>query len=154
MISQPSASWLRLRLGLVCLILSFNPAMAQTATAVPLVVNPEDCRQFINHSPDGAAYEPGKDVNGNAVTPAEGPATPGTMGSEDLAVLANKTTLYLGLDVAKRYGLTGKNQALSGDLALGVVTFENGQVMINSKPLATGDDPAVVAACKQALKGR
>jgi len=125
--------------------------LAMAADGVAVSIDPESCRQLTTLIGDGGAYVSGKDADGNDVVPAEGPATPGTASNADLAKLANNTTIYLGIDVAKRLGLTGRNQALSGDMALGTITVQDGQAFINGKPIASGDDPALVAACKKAF---
>lgn len=136
---------------LIALVSSAALAQQSQSGGVALSVNPETCRQLVTMVGDGAAYVPGKDVNGNDVVSAEGPATAGTASAADLAKLANTTTIYLGMDVAKRYGLTGPKQALSGDMPFGTITVQDGQPYINGKPIASGDDPAIVAACKKLM---
>lgn len=149
----------RCRIAVLSLSMGFFMPMAQAAESavdsgaggpnggVAVQTDRGACRQITTLLGDDAAYVPGQDVNGNPVVPAEGPGGAPSIG------LPDTTTVYLGVDLAKRYGLGGTSNSFGGVVPLGAVTIDQqGQVTINGQPLATGDDPALVAACRKALK--
>lgn len=116
-----------------------------------LTITKDECQRIMRRAvaarpaPD-VAYKPGVDVRGKAVVPAEGGGRP-TM--EPPAVI----TFSLTLDMAAKYGIRG-GAPFGGDATLGQVTYRDGQVLWNDKPLDRADAAAIRAACEQAYGAR
>lgn len=104
----------------------------------------EDCKRIVR---EGVAYQPGIDVNGNAVAPADLQSPLGGIQIPDEIVID------FGLDFAGRYGFDGGglHTATAGiltieyDIALGALT-------VNGKPLNKADSRSAAKACAMMLK--
>lgn len=115
-------------------------------------VSLEDCRRLVDHVPSAdVAYQPGVDVDGNAVVPAEGPEGEQPLGRIQVP---DEIVIDFGYDFAGAYGIpdTGLETATANiltvqyDLAAGALT-------VNGKPLKKADSRAVVKACEMMLGG-
>lgn len=130
-------------LGLVAL-----PALAQQEDGQPLriVITKLDCSRLIRHVPDpDVAYQPGVDVNGRAVAPADVPGS----GADAIPGLL-PDVLEFPLTIKPMQGATyavrgsGDSQATLGtvryDLARDVFT-------INGQPLGSAEQRDLARAC-------
>ncbi|MBL4692406.1 MAG: hypothetical protein JKY92_03655 [Magnetovibrio sp.] len=126
-----------------------NPALAAKDSKVS--VSLKDCQQ-LTKSVSGAdvAYQPGVDVQGNPVVPAEG-----DFGATHVFKLPKTITIDFGIDLAGKYGISGTGEQtatapifkIDYDLAAGDLT-------VNGKPLTKGDSRAIVKACQLLLEGK
>lgn len=107
-----------------------------------------DCRQRVPHQPqDDVAYQPGVDVHGNPVVPADIQPMLGQIQPPDEIVID------FGIDLAGRYGISGTGliTATAGILTVNY-DITSGTLMVNGKPLLKDDARAVAKACKMMLK--
>ena len=92
----------------------------------------------------GADYVPGIDAQGNAVAPADLPASPTAANSADI-------TIKLDARLAASYGV-GVAGTPAGKVRLGTITLRDGRAYLNGKPLDARTNEAVIAACRAARK--
>jgi hypothetical protein len=85
-----------------------------------------------------AEYQPGVDVNGNAVAPADLPAAPAVPSVENFPIEINQR-------LARNFNLPpgGKAKAL-----LGYVTVRDNQAYFNGQPLNADQTSALAEACR------
>jgi hypothetical protein len=106
-------------------------------------LSPADCARVVAHVPDPAvAYQPGADVLGRPVAPADL--------SPPQLVTPPRIGFLLSVDLARRLNLPF---GLSGDLPLGIVTVENNQLLFNGRILGDDTQAALAAACAGAAQG-
>lgn len=114
------------------------PADAQTVT-----ITDDDCAKIINYqAPPDVAYQPGVDVNGQPVAPADLNPQP-QIGSQPI-------TIDITADLHK-YGVPASSPLLLPGAHLGQITVEdNGQrVLFNGQPLGEAEDKALAEACRK-----
>lgn len=121
-------------------LLLILPAVTGPATAQTIAER--DCRRLERHVPaPDVAYRPGVDVRGRAVPPADLAAQP--------AIVPERLTIHLGVDLQRRLGLP---RDLIADLPLGIIEIENGTALFNGRPLAPDTAAALAAACAAARR--
>lgn len=121
-------------------LLLILPAAAGPATAQTIAER--DCRRLERHVPaPDVAYRPGVDGRGRAVPPADLAAQP--------AIVPERLTIHLGVDLQRRLGLP---RDLIADLPLGIIEIENGTALFNGRPLAPDTAAALAAACAAARR--
>jgi hypothetical protein len=124
------------RLAPLLLVLCASPVAAQT-----LVVRPEICAALTEHVPvPDAAFRPGVDARGRAVTPADLPAI-GGFGFDEVA-------LQLTVDLRKRLGIKLDDTLFAQGTELGYVTVRGGKAYFNGAPLAPGSETALASLCR------
>jgi len=98
----------------------------------------------VAYVPDASvAYQPGSDVLGRPVAPADLSPPP--------SVLPPVLGFVLSVELARRLELPG---ALKGDLPLGIVTIENNQLLFNGRPIGGDTEAQLAAACAAARAQR
>jgi len=126
-----------------------DPAVGADGT----VVVGDPCQSVTIHEPDpGVAYQPGVDVDGNAVAPAElGGASEPLVGPEH----------EYRIDITTRLGDALSGPAGSGvdfvedsEIGIGEVTVREGRAYFNGRPLDAQDEHARAAACAALQAGR
>lgn len=103
----------------------------------PLVLTPETCQRLAaqQRSAPPAAYQPGIDVYGRPVAPADLPGS-------SAAVPSITTEIELGR--------LGANRAATGGLVRGYVTVEpNGTVLLNGQPLPREQQYGLADLCRE-----
>jgi hypothetical protein len=91
----------------------------------------------VAYAPDPSAnFQPGTDVLGRAVAPADL--------SPPQQVVPPRLGFLLSVDLARRLNLPG---ALKGDLPLGIVTIEDNRLLFNGQPIGGETEAALAAAC-------
>jgi hypothetical protein len=130
------------------------PSFGVLLLAVPAVgetirVHSADCSALIRHvaTPD-AAYQPGVDVRGEPVVPAD-------VGGLAMA-LPEVIDLVIGIDladcIARRDGKTGRALLpASGEAKLGVLTIKGGATFWNGERIGPGEEAALAESCRTAL---
>ena len=115
------------------------PAMAENVK-----VSKTDCSKLVKHqAASNVEYKPGVDVRGKKVAPAD------LDGGTQLK-LPEELTIDIGMDLAKKYSLTGGSPNLyTAESTLGKVTFKNGKATFNGQSLTPADQDALAEACKQ-----
>jgi hypothetical protein len=127
--------------------LTAAPAVAEdaivvTETGTAIVITEAQCRNLVQHVPaEDVAYEPGVDVHGNAVAPADLDAPQISIPDE---ISIDVTALvYELLETTPPPGL--EDTAID----LGKVVFRDGQLTYNGQPLGATADAALIAACRE-----
>ena len=137
--------WISAFAGMTILFgcLSF-PAQASDIPAI----DPALCNALVNATPDAdVAYQPGVDVDGNAVAPADLP------GPKQIK-LPSKFQIPLTINLAKSLNLNTSsypyNQLGTGtEATLGVLTVEGNKVSFNGQSLSDDQQDKLAVLCMQ-----
>lgn len=116
-----------------------------------LEVSRQDCARLVRAVPLGQApaeYQPGVDVKGRRVAPADLPDSPNTQ-----IKLPETVTIDLGFNLFDKYGL-GPGGLYKGEGKLGVVSVKGDRVYFNDQQLGSADQSAVIDACRKAMGSR
>jgi hypothetical protein len=111
-------------------------------------VDPAFCRALVKHTPDAdVAYQPGVDVHGKAVAPADLPGAPQMQ-------LPSQIKIPLTLNLAKILNLNVSaypyNQLGTGTEAqLGTLTVEDGKVLFNDQQISDAEQDRLAVLCLQ-----
>ena len=133
-------------------ILVLLVVVAPLAAAETVTVTREDCARVVEHvASAGVAYQPGVDVSGNAVASAD---------HDDegrLALAGEDITLNIGVPIFAFAGTVGDETKFiieGGKIAnfdatagIGAVTFRNGVVHFNGRPLSSPEARRLAAEC-------
>ena len=122
----------------VLVLLPSGGAVAQT-----VAVTDADCAKIINYTaPPDVAYQPGVDVYGRKVAPADLNSQP-QIGSGPI-------TIDITADLHK-YGVPASSPLLLPGAKLGQITVDdNGRkVLFNGQPLGNSEEQAIAEACRQ-----
>ena len=130
----------------VFLILAGLITIPSVAYAETVRISRTDCQRLIEHKArDDVAYQPGVDVRGRKVVPAEGPdaADMGALVPEMLAFSIALNPLKGG---AARFGDTS--------LSVGVIQFDmkKRQATLDGVPLNRGDTRKLLKECRRAVE--
>jgi hypothetical protein len=139
-----------LALPALFLTLAFLPAPDARAEDRYLSISESDCARLAKHYPsDDVTYQPGRDVNGKPVVPAD------LNGSGGL-ILPKAVVIPIEIDLFQRYGIPANNANFKGDIFIGevVVDVASGRATFNGQPLQSDDEAELAARCQQILKGR
>lgn len=121
---------------------------ASAAAAETISITDRDCAQIVSYSaaPD-VAYQPGVDVYGRSVAPADLNPQP-QIGNQPIAI-------DITADLHK-YGVPSTSPLLLPGARLGQVTVEdNGRrVYFNGQPLGDTEEKAIAEACRDRQKQR
>jgi hypothetical protein len=119
----------------------------------PVYVTRNDCAALTKyHQPPGVAYQPGVDVHGKSVAPADLDS-----GTQNLNLGHDRVQFNLQINPLT-YGANtstlGGNQARFGNTAMPVarvtVDLKTGETLINGQPLDGQQDRIVLEACRKA----
>jgi len=129
------------------------PALAAKAPSPPpggvaatpdggLVMSSQICATLAGATPGvpSADYQPGVDVNGNAVAPADLPSTPSTPSVDNFPIEIDQR-------LAHRFNLPPGGNAKA---VIGYVTVRGNQAYFNGQPLNTDQTSALAEACRAA----
>lgn len=118
-----------------------------------ILVTPEHCQLLTPHIPDESVnYNPGKDVRGRDVVPADLNG-----GGNALGLGQNGYSFYMIHDALKdanaveKFGLTGSQE---GRIILGQVTVKDGDVLWNGNSLREADRNRIYMLCNQERNGK
>lgn len=123
------------------------PAAAYAAETA--AVDPALCQALVKHTPSAdATYQPGVDVNGKPVAPADLPGAPQMK-------LPDRLEIPLTLSLAKVLNLNTSqypyNQLGTGTEAqLGLLTVEGDRVLFNGKPISDTQQDNLAVLCMKA----
>jgi hypothetical protein len=126
-----------------------QPVSSQPAT-MPVYVSRQDCARLVAHRPDpGVAYQPGTDVHGRYVAPADLPS------DSNLKLLPDRVTFDLKLNPLAYGGAAanpngGRFANTNVPLAKIEVDLLSGAVKINGESLDGEQTRIVTEACRAA----
>jgi hypothetical protein len=130
-------------LSVLCLAL-----VAETAVAERVRVSRKDCQSLIRYVPDpGVAFQPGVDVHGKPVAPADLP------GSTIRSVLPETVEFDVSFYPLARARGGRFNQS---ELYVGTVRYDlnTGEVLFNGVPLTNPEKDEMAERCRAALRRR
>jgi hypothetical protein len=119
-------------------------------SGAPVYVTKSDCMALVHHHPSSdVTYQPGADVHGKYVTPADLP------NSDTAFALPDKVQFDLKINPMNyaqgQQGVTsGKYANTALTVARVAVDLKTGQTLLNGKPLDGGQDQYVLEACRKA----
>jgi hypothetical protein len=128
------------------------PASGET---VSVVLSPAQCLRLIRHDPAAdTSYQPGVDVHGRPVAPADlgpGPDTAG-QGSPAAVVPPEKIVIPIVIDLFDRFGIPANPDLFKADAQVGEVVYQDGRLYYNGQRLADGGTDQVVLYCRKLLE--
>lgn len=130
-----------------CLLLAPLPAAAGEAY---VTLSENDCARLARHYPDpGVAYQPGRDVRGKAVAPADLDPNAGL-------ILPDAVVIPIEVELFERYGIPANRANFKGDLFVGevVVDVASGRATFNGQPLQSDAEAELAARCQRILRDR
>ena len=135
------------------------PVLAMAAATAQEPYAPENGVVIVTHdvcarlqvyepAPD-VAYQPGVDVDGNPVAPAELP------GSNDLDIDLDDIAIDPRIPLARFDGDPQARQPVLGEaeIDLGPITFREGRPYLGGRPLRSAEEHALAAACARLQAG-
>ena len=123
-------------------------ATAAAAAPTTVQISEQDCSQLARHvAVDDTTYQPGIDVNGNAVTPAD------LNGSAQIPA-PDAIIIPLTLDLASRLGIPpgGNADYLARPVIGDVVVARDGRVTFNGTPLTSDAQYELSQLCQRVTK--
>ena len=120
------------------------PLLAHAQTG--LVISEQDCRFLVRHVPDpGVAYQPGVDVRGREVVPAE-------LGGRRPIEVPETFTIDIDVYLADRLGIPPDPRLYAPEANVAVVSVEGDRVIFEGQPLSDLRQQAVAEACREKLR--
>lgn len=145
---------MRFFLALVIAFGIVSPGLAETLPTPPpggvevsadggVVISSRVCASL---GPDatvpGADYEPGRDVHGNKVAPADLPQASPTVSLDNFPIEIRK-------DLAGSFNVPASGGAYGAKAILGYVTVHGNKAYFNGRPLAPDQRRAMIEACRR-----
>ena len=133
-----SSSWL---LALPAAILIAELAGAGAAVA-DVAISRSDCQYLTRYQQaPGVEYQPGVDVHGRAVAPAD-------IGGGQQIKLPETIYIPIEVDIGQRYHIPANSPLWKATAEIGTVAVTGDQVTFNGQPLTTDDNAALAAMCR------
>jgi hypothetical protein len=120
-------------------------ALPAGAAEAYLTLSEADCDRLARHYPSAdATYQPGRDVRGRAVAPAD-------LNSGGGLVLPEAVVIPIQIELFERYGLPANQANFKGDAYIGevVVDVASGRAIFNGQPLQSEDEAELAALCQR-----
>jgi hypothetical protein len=123
-----------------------SPAAAQESLQVS--ITKADCARLVKHVPaPDATYQPGVDVYGNPVAPAD-------LNGGTRIQLPETIVLDIEVDLlAPRFGMPDP-ALFDPDAEMGEVVYENGRFYYNGQPLQDEAEAELAARCQKIMRDR
>jgi len=136
-----------LRLVLVWLMLSAAAVSRAAAHDTPVVtISKADCDRLVEHQPaPDVAYQPGVDVNGRPVAPAD------LDGGIQIAV-PEIIRIPVEIDLFDRFGIPANRDLFAADAQVGEVTYQDGRAYFNGHPLQDEAAAELSVRCQKVLR--
>ncbi len=126
------------------LTLAILPVFTVPTGAATVIITKADCAALVRHVAEpGVAYEPGVDVNGRPVVPADLGDTPGIK-------LPEETVIAITVDIDKRFNIPPTSNLYRPEATVGtVIVKRDGRAYFNGQPLTSEESHALAAACQK-----
>jgi hypothetical protein len=108
-------------------------------------VSAEDCTRLVKHLPaDDVTYQPGVDVHGQPVTPAD-------IGAGSEIKLPDIIQIPITVDLQDRFGIPANSILFKAEAEIGVAEFRfsDERVTFNGVELTNEEERALAAACAE-----
>jgi hypothetical protein len=117
---------------------------AQIPAKNHVVLTRADCVRLTAHQPaPDVTYQPGVDVHGHPVAPADLPGTPQVAMPEEI-------TIAITVELEKRFGIPITSNLFKPDATIGTVTVRpDGTAFFNGQPLTDREQAALAYLCQQ-----
>jgi hypothetical protein len=122
-------------------------AMAAAAEdQVIVTISKADCDRLVEHRPaPDVAYQPGVDVNGLPVVPAD------LNGGIQIAV-PETIRIPITVDLFNRFGIPANPDSFEAEAEVGVVTYRDGRATFNGQPLQDDAAAELSVLCQTAAR--
>jgi hypothetical protein len=113
--------------------------------AADIAVSRQDCDRLANYQePPGVEYQPGVDVHGETVVPAD-------LGGGANIKLPDTVIIPIEQFIQDKYHIPANAALWAGKAELGVVTVQGDQVLYNGQPLTDPETAALADLCRKQL---
>jgi hypothetical protein len=130
------------------ILLAATAALIATSAQAEIAVSRKDCEQLVRHEPSAdATYQPGVDVHGNPVAPAD------LNGGSQLKL---PDVIYIPIEVLiqDKYGIPANSVLYEAKAQVGVVTVRGNRVFYEDQELTDPETAALEAVCRERLENR
>ncbi len=130
------------------LTLAILPVFTVPTGAATVIITKADCAALVRHVAEpGVAYEPGVDVNGRPVVPADFGDTPEIKLPEEIVIA-------ITVDIDKRFNIPPQQEPTQDlfrpEAYIGtVIVKKDGRAYFNGQPLTSEESHALAAACQK-----
>lgn len=127
-------------------LLGVVPMAVAAQDRVVVTISRADCDRLVEHHPaPDVAYQPGADVNGSPVAPAD------LDGGIQVAV---PETIYIPIevDLFDRFGIPANPALFEADAQVGEVTYRDGRATFNGQPLQDEAAAELSARCQMVIR--
>lgn len=127
-------------------IAGFGAVAGGNVAHADVAITREDCQYLVRHEPaPDVAYQPGVDVHGRAVAPAD-------LDSGSQIKLPETIYIPIEVNIGKRYGIPANSALWKATAEIGTVAVTGDQVTFNGQPLTADDNAALAALCRDKTK--
>ncbi len=125
-------------------LLAASPAAAhETAT---VTITGADCARLVEHVPGpDVAYQPGVDVLGREVAPAD-------LGGAPRIELPETILIDIEVDLFERFGIPANPALYEADAEVGAVLYQDGRFTFNGQPLQDEAEAELAARCQRIVR--
>ncbi len=146
MMRRSIIAYLAAALVLLAAALAAAPAAAHEKATV--AITRADCARLVAHVPDpDMAYQPGVDVYGRAVAPAD-------LGGAPRVELPETVLIDIEVDLLARFGIPANEVLFDPDAEVGEVVYKDGRFTFNGQPLQDQAQAELAARCQKIVDGR
>ena len=118
-------------------------SQAQDASPIGLVISADTCRALVAHEPaPDVAYQPGVDMLGRPVAPADLPGGIRFEAPEDFVVPITR-------DLEGQFGFPEDTGVFEGEAIFGTVTYIDGQLFFDGQPLFDPAQALIQRLCRE-----
>lgn len=126
------------------LVLTLTSLLAASAEA-EIAVSRKDCERLVRHEPaPDATYQPGVDVHGNPVAPAD-------LGGGQQIELPDVIYIPIEVLVQDKYGIPANSVLYDARAQVGVVEVRGNRVFYEDQELTDPETAALEAVCRDRL---
>ena len=127
-------------IGSIALVLA---AVVWAAPAsAEIAISRKDCQRLVNHEPaPDATYQPGVDVHGRPVAPAD-------LGGGQQIQLPDVIYIPIEVLIQDKYGIPANSVLYDATALVGVVSVRGNQVYFEDQPLTDPEIVALEQACR------
>ena len=125
-------------------LLAASPAAAhETAT---VTITRADCARLVEHVPGpDVAYQPGVDIYGREVAPAD-------LGGAPRIELPETILIDIEVDLFERFGIPANPALYEADAEVGAVLYQDGRFTFNGQPLQDEAEAELAARCQRIVR--
>ncbi len=125
-------------------LLAASPAAAhETAT---VTITRADCARLVEHVPGpDVAYQPGVDIYGREVVPAD-------LGGAPRIELPETILIDIEVDLFERFGIPANPALYEADAEVGAVLYQDGRFTFNGQPLQDEAEAELAARCQRIVR--